>query len=96
MTSPQPNTPDVSEREAGLVAEIAAWSAMAEVELFTIDKNRELLKRLLALLPRRADPCRFAAANCRSCRNVRRSTLVLVANLEYQLTNLRCDKPLPF
>ena len=90
------NYPDFAEREAQLVAEIAAWSAMAEVERLMLDKYRELLKRLLATLPRRAAACRMAARSCRwlRCRII--SRLVLIKSKEWQLANLRCEEPLPF
>lgn len=90
------NTPDVAKYESRIVAEIAAWSAMAEVELITLGKNRDLLKRMLSILPRWAAPCRFVADRCRSLRRQRRATLLLVDSLELRLANLRCYEPLPF
>ncbi|QTL95553.1 hypothetical protein [Aeromonas jandaei] len=96
MIVSQPNYPDFAEREAQLVAEIAAWYAMAEVERITLDKHRGLLKRMLATLPRRASPCRLAAKRCRSLRIEIRRSLQLVASIELHLAYLRCDEPLPF
>ncbi|MFM5236472.1 hypothetical protein ACEUAP_03525 [Aeromonas veronii] len=96
MISNQPNYPDFSECEAQLVAEIAAWSAMVEVERLMLDKHRELLKRLLATLPRRATPCRMAARRCRWLRGQIISSLGLIKGKEWQLANLRCEEPLPF
>ncbi|WP_429076401.1 hypothetical protein [Aeromonas hydrophila] len=90
------NTPDFYELEAQLVAEIAAWSAMAEVERLMLDKHRELLKRLLATLPRRAPPCRMAAGRCRWLRCQIISSLALIKGREWHLANLRCEEPLPF
>lgn len=90
------NYPDFAEREAQLVAETAAWSSMAEVERLMLHKNRELLKRLLATLPRRAITCRMAARRCRHLRRQIICSQGLIKGIEWQLANLRCDEPLPF
>jgi hypothetical protein len=96
MTAPQPNTPDFSEREAELVAEIAAWSALAQTELAELGRTRELLKKTIALLSRRCDISRSAASSCRAFRRMHRLSVGVIDRLEYQLANLRCDEPLPF
>lgn len=96
MTAPQPNTPDFSEREAELIAEIAAWSALAQTELAELGRTRELLKKAIALLSRRCDISRSAASSCRAFRRMHRLSVGVIARLEYQLANLRCDEPLPF
>ena len=90
------NTPDFYEREAQLVAEITAWSAMAEVERLMLDKHRELLKRMLATLPRRATPCRIAARRCRWMRSQIICSQGIIKGKEWRLANLRCTEPLPF
>ena len=90
------NYPDFAEREAQLVAEIVAWSAMAEVERLTLDKHRELLKRTLATLPRRATLCRIAARRCRWMRSQIICSQGIIKSKNLQLANLRCEDPLPF
>ncbi|HDN9511151.1 hypothetical protein [Aeromonas salmonicida] len=90
------NYPNFDEYEAQLVAEIAAWSAMAEVEQLMLDKHRELLKRMLGTLPRRARPCRMAAMRCRWMRRQVISSHQIIKGKEWRLTNLRCEEILPF
>ncbi|HDO1322731.1 TPA: hypothetical protein P2R03_004292 [Aeromonas veronii] len=96
MISHLPNHPNFAEYEAQLVAEIAAWSAMAEVEQLMLDKHRELLKWMLATLPRRATPCRMAARRCRWMRSQIICSQGIIKGNEWQLANLRCEELLPF
>lgn len=90
------NIHDVAKHEQRLVTEITAWCAIAEVALLTLGKNRDLLKQLLATLPRWAAPCRFAARRNRSLRRQRCDILEHVDSLKLLLANLRCYEPLPF
>ncbi|WP_421179305.1 hypothetical protein [Aeromonas enteropelogenes] len=90
------NTPDFYEREAELVAELAAWSAIAQAESIQLELSRETLKKVIALLPRRHPTSRATAEWCRTNRNTHKLAVGCVARLEYQLANLRCDEPLPF
>lgn len=82
--------------ETELVAEVAAWSAMAQAELAVLERYRELLKNLLAGLPRSHATCRMAAAQCRSYRRGYKASNGIIDNLEYQLAILRDDELLPF
>ncbi|MCX4103681.1 hypothetical protein OR620_07790 [Aeromonas hydrophila] len=90
------NTPDFYEREAELVAELAAWSALAQTELVELGRTRELLKKAITLLSRRCEISRSAASSCRSFRRMHKLSVGIIARLEYQLASLRCDEPLPF
>lgn len=96
MTAPQPNTPNFYEREAELVADITTWQALAQTELAELCRTRELLRKAIPLLSRRCDISRSAASSCRSFRRMHRLSVGVIARLEYQLANLRCDEPLPF
>ncbi len=90
------NTPDVHEREAQLIAEIAAWSAIAEVELAELGPSRALLKKVLAMQPRRSATCSLAARRCRHSRRSYALTRNVIASLELQLAYLRGNEHLPF
>ncbi len=90
------NIPDVHEREAQLIAEIAAWSAIAEVELAELDPRRALLKKLLAIQPRRSATCSLVARHCRHSRRSYTVTQSVIASLELQLAWLRGNEHLPF
>ena len=96
MTAPQPPTPDFYEREAGLVADIATWRALAQTELAELCRTRELLRKVITLLSRRCDISRSAASSCRSFRRMHRLSVGVIARLEYRLSTLRCNEPLPF
>lgn len=96
MTAPQPNAFDFYEREAVLVADIAAWQVLAQTELAELGRTREQLKEVIVLLPRRCEISRSVASSCRSFRRMHRLSVGVIARLEYQLSNLRCDEPLPF
>lgn len=90
------NTPDFYEREAQLIAEIAAWSAIAEVELAELDPRRALLKKLLAIQPRRSATCSLVARHCRHSRRSYTVTQSVIASLELRLVCLRGNEHLPF
>jgi len=90
------STPDFQEREAQLIAEIAAWSAIAEVELAELGPRRALLKKMLAMQPRRSATCRLAAGRCRHSRRSYTATRDIITSLEHQLANLRWRESFPF
>ncbi|AMQ43666.1 hypothetical protein AMS64_22065 [Aeromonas veronii] len=90
------NTPDFAEREAQLVAEIAAWNATAQIDLAALNQCRQQLRAALASCHRRDYACVLLRQRCSLYRHLYRVSVSNVRRPEFQLANLRCEEPLPF
>lgn len=91
------NYPDFAEREAQLVADIAAWEAIAGMEARAFLRCRQRIRQALAAgLSRRHPACYLLFWRMRSHLRLNSEAIRRLSSLNYQLANLRCDEPLPF
>ncbi|QWL61214.1 hypothetical protein HQ399_02670 [Aeromonas jandaei] len=90
------NTPDFYEREAQLVAEIAAWNATAQIDLAALNQCRKQLRAALASGHSRDYACILLRQRCSIYRHLYSVSVFNVRRPELELANLRCEEPLPF